>query len=175
MRQLSHEGPSAFNARRAPDHLLHALRGRHPRSASLAPTRRAGNGNFHPEAPRRCHRSLECILPLWRHVDQSIRNHLWRVDSAFKDGHAAQANPVHPLQIEIDSLDGNVSVHPVPPHTRPRAVGRVKESIEQRIGLRSGFRWRIGGSLRRNKTMQRACGANQNNKNRPATFHKDPL
>ena len=133
MRQRAGEWLASLDAGRAPNHLLHALLGRNPRAAGLAPSRRTGNGHLKAEAARRGDRIVEGLHPLRGHVDEAMGHHLRRGDCAFKDSDTAEADRVHPLEIELDSFRRDVAVHPVPPDARPRTVGRILKATQQGV------------------------------------------
>jgi len=40
---------------------------------------------------------------------------------------------MHPVEVEADAFLGDIAVHPVPPHSWPRTVGRILESRCERI------------------------------------------
>jgi hypothetical protein len=45
---------------------------------------------------------------------------------------AAEADAVHPFEVELDAFFGDVAVHPVPPNSRLGRIGRTLESFFQR-------------------------------------------
>lgn len=51
---------------------------------------------------------------------------------------AANADAVHPLDIQLDSLLRNVASHPMPPYARPSALGRILEALLQGISFHPG-------------------------------------
>ncbi len=67
---------AAFDKGFAPDILLHSLGSRYPRSARLAPSRRAGNRHLKTVLIAQPNRVPECILPFWRHVGQPMIHYL---------------------------------------------------------------------------------------------------
>ena len=77
---------------------------------------------------------LKGVLPLRRHVRQALVDHLRRRQRRIEVLEAANAHPVHPLQVQLDAFLGDVAVHPVPPYARPRALGRVEKTLAQRVG-----------------------------------------
>ena len=139
MRKLARERLAAFNYRLAPHILLHALRRRHPRAARLAPARRARNRLFHAEliGQRRSRIGTRPSTPA------SCTPAACPQPAASSARHRSSESPpiptrcIHSRSSLIPSLR-NVAVHPVPPHARPRARGRMRESAFQ-AGGRGGL------------------------------------
>src|SRR5207237_683095 len=48
---------------------------------------------------------------------------------------AADADALHPLEVELDAFLGYVTVHPMPPNTRFGRVRRVSEASGKRVGF----------------------------------------
>ena len=77
---------------------------------------------------------FESVLPLRRHVDQAMVDDLRRLQCGVEVLKARQADAMHPVEIELDALLGDVAVHPVPPHAGTSALGRILETALERIG-----------------------------------------
>src|ERR1700756_3141021 len=138
MRQDSREWLATFHIRLAPDILLHSFRARHPRTTGLAPSWRTCNSFFHPELVGEGGGVLECVFPFGSHVDQSLIDDLRCLQCCIEVLKSAQADTMHPLQIQLDSFLRDVAVHPVPPDPRTSIF---------RWTLESGHEW-IGSDLR---------------------------
>jgi hypothetical protein len=54
---------------------------------------------------------------------------------------------VHPLEVELDAVLGDVAVHPVPPNARPRPIRGIFKALAERIG---SLRKDSGGGENRN-------------------------
>ena len=65
---------------------------------------------------------------------QPMIHHQRSCQRGIKVLEAAKPDAMHPLQIQLDSLAGNVSIHPVPPDPRARTFGGIFESALERIG-----------------------------------------
>ena len=128
MGERSGEGLAAFNERLAPHIFLHGLFCRDPGAARFAPTGRAGDCFFKAELISQCGRVLEGFLPLRRHVDEAFLDHLRSEQGSVEVLKAAQTCAMHPFLVELDSIFGDVAVHPVPPHAGACAGGRIFES-----------------------------------------------
>jgi len=44
---------------------------------------------------------------------------------------AADAHAVHPLDVLVQAVAGDIAIHPVPPHTGTRLLGRILKSVSQ--------------------------------------------
>ena len=78
---------------------------------------------------------LEGILPLWRHICQSMIHDLGRRQGGVKILEATYTHPVHPLQVQLDAFLGDIAVHPMPPHPRTRSGRGILKSALKRIGF----------------------------------------
>ena len=125
--------PAAFDARLAPDVLLHRLGRGDPRAAALAPAGRAGDGHLQAEPVGQSGRELERILPGRGHVDEALGDDLGRVEPGVEVLEAGDAGARHPFEVGFDAFLGDVAAHPVPPDARLGARGRRLESLRQGI------------------------------------------
>src|ERR1700722_9315542 len=110
--------------RLAPDQLFHAVLRLDPRATSLAPPGRGGDRELQPELIRQLYRVAEGVLPPGCHIDQALLDDLRSLEGAVEILQAAYADALHPFQILPDALFRDVAVHPVPPDTGSRGVGR---------------------------------------------------
>jgi hypothetical protein len=85
---------------------------------------------------------VKCVLPLGGHEDQSPIDYLARGETHIEVLHAADADTFHPREIRGDSLFGNVTVDPMPPHAWARAAGRTCEIGGQDIWIAALHRLR---------------------------------
>ena len=138
LRQDTFERLAAFDRGLAPNVFLHALRRRNPGPSRFAPAGRGGDCLFQSQLVRESRRVLEGILPLGRHVGKTFLHHLRRREGSVKILEPAEADAMHPLQVELDALPGDVAVHPVPPNSRPRALGWILKTAFERIGRALG-------------------------------------
>ncbi len=150
LRQRAGERPATFDARLAPDELLHRLLRLHPRAARLAPARGAGDGRLQPQPVCELDRVTEGVLPLRGHVGDALLDHGVAEERGVEVLEAAEPDPLHPLEVAPDAFLRDVAVHPVPPHAGSCGRWRRHESLVERVGRR-GFRERRGrgGGLRR--------------------------
>ena len=139
-RKHSVEGLAARDGRLAPDIFLHTLGGRDPGAAGFAPAGRAGDGDLEAELVGKRGGVLEGILPLRRHVDEALVDDLRRIEGGVEDLDAAEADAMHPFEVEAYTLLGDVAVHPVPPDARAGTRrGRLKAAAQRiRGGLGGG-------------------------------------
>ncbi len=133
MGQCARERLAALDEGLAPHIFLHPLRRRHPGTASLAPARRTRNRLFHSELIGEGGCVLESVLPFRRHVSQPMIDHLWSRQRGIKILEPSQADAVHPFQIELDALLGDVAIHPVPPNQWFCRIRRPPEALIQRV------------------------------------------
>ena len=130
----SGEGLAAFDAGLAPHVFLHGLFCGHPWAASFAPAGRACDGFLQPELVSDRSGVFECVFPIGRHVGEALLDYLGSEEGGIEVLETAQAGAVHPLQIELDALLGDVAVHPVPPYAGAGTLGRRFEAALQGIG-----------------------------------------
>ena len=138
------ERASAFDARLAPHVLLHRLGGRHPRAAALTPPRRARDGHFETQLVGQRGGVPESVLPLRRHEDQPLLDDLRCVQAGIEVLEASDARALHPLEVGLDAVLGDVPAHPVPPDARLGTVGRALEAAKQGVALRLLRHNRVG-------------------------------
>ena len=129
--QRHHQLLSALHVHLAPRQLLHGILGLHPRATRVAPSRGTGHSSLQSQRVGQRDGILKGILPLRRHVDQSLIHHLSRRQSRIERVEPSDACPMHPHQVLVDTILGDVTIHPVPPHTRTRLLWRVLEIIQQ--------------------------------------------
>jgi len=67
-----------------------------------------------------------------------------RAERGIKGVEAADADAVHPVEIEIDALLGDVAVHPVPPDAGAGGVGWVEKALGKRVWCCRSLRGRGG-------------------------------
>ena len=58
----------------------------------------------------------EDILPVRRHVHESLIDKLGGAQRRIETLKPADTGAFHPFQVELDPFPGNVAIHPVPPH-----------------------------------------------------------
>ena len=116
---------------RAPRDLLHGIVGSDPGTARVAPAWRTGDGHRHAQRVGNVHGVAEAIFPLGRHVRDAVGHYLRRVQTGIEDMDTGYSGAVHPLQVFLDAILGDIAVHPVPPHTRSRLLGRVGKLLLQ--------------------------------------------
>ncbi len=122
----------------APDELLHRLLGLDPGSARLAPAGRAENRHLKAQPVRLSGGVADRIEPL-RVPKEDLRLHgLASARADIRQLHAADSHPVHPLEVLVDPLLGNVAIGPVPPGPGLGRVGRILESLGQGINRTLG-------------------------------------
>ena len=131
--QRAGERMSPFHAGLAPHVLLHGLRGRHPRAATLAPSRRTGDGHLQPQLVGQRSGVFEGVFPFRRHEHQALFHDLRRIQTRVKVLKASNSNPLHPFQVGLDAFLCDVAAHPVPPDARLCAIRRVLETSQERI------------------------------------------
>ena len=136
------EPPRTVDPGLAPDQLLHGLFRLHPGSARLAPAAGAVQGHLESQTIAFRGRVAQHLLPLWSPRHDALLDDLRGVPLADQDVpdvgvehlHAADADALHPLEVEGDALPRDVAVHPVPPDTRPGFGRRCPEAIGQGVG-----------------------------------------
>ena len=116
---------------RPPDKTLHRILGLHPRTAGGTPTGGRCDGEFEAQGIGRTHSDLESFLPAFVHIDEPFVHDGGRPERGVEIVDAAQADPLHPLQVLADPVLRDVPVHPVPPDTGPGGLGRIRPAFLQ--------------------------------------------
>ena len=132
MGQCAREGLATFDPGFAPHDFLHPLAGLHPRTARFAPSGGAGNRLFQAKLVGELGGKQERVFPLGCHVDQTLVHQLGSAQRRVEVLETTDADAVHPFQIELDALFGDVAVHPVPPHAGLGGVRRRLETVLER-------------------------------------------
>ena len=99
----------------APNHLLHRLGGRYPRTARLAPPVAPLDRKFEIQTSRLLHRKMHEITPLGAHEpDRPL--YVALVDR--ENLGSGKSDPLHRLKIGGNPLLGDIPAHPMPPSAR---------------------------------------------------------
>ncbi len=125
--QLAAEALAPRNRRRAPNKLLQPIFRTDPRPARFGPARRGRDTQFQPAPVGFARREAERFFPAGRHIRQAIGNNDGRLQIYIEILKTADTDLVHPVEIGLDTFNGDISVHPVPPHARPSGIGRILE------------------------------------------------
>src|SRR5581483_9448020 len=72
LRQMPAEALPTLNEGFTPYELLHRLFGLHPGAATLTPTGRGGDCEFHAKLPRPRDREAEHLAPAWREISDTL-------------------------------------------------------------------------------------------------------
>ena len=108
------------NLNGTPSKFFHGVLGLHPWSSGGAPTGSGSDGSLQTEGIRDVDGIAESILPGVRHIrdffDDS-RGTAHHVAAGIELLESADSGAVHPFQVLFYTVFGNVSVHPMPPHT----------------------------------------------------------
>ena len=138
LRQHAGERTSALDEDLAPHVLLHCLGRCDPRPAAFTPPRGARDRHFEAQLVGQRRGVLEGVLPFRRHEDQPLLHDLRRVQVRVEVLKARDAGSLHPFEVGLDAVLGDVAAHPVPPHARPGAVRRILEALKERVPLALG-------------------------------------
>ena len=129
--QAHAHGRAARHDRLRPAYHLHRVLGLDPRPAGRTPSRAVVERERQPQPVGLAPRPVHHLVPFGRKalhgplVVPELRD--------VEDRRAAEARPLHRLQVLRDARTRDVVVHPVPPRARPRLGGRVREPLRQRI------------------------------------------
>ena len=104
-----------------------------PGAAGFAPARRAGDGFFEAELIGEFRGVEKGVFPFGSHVDETLVDDLRSVEGRVEILEAADADSMHPFEIELDAFLGDVAVHPVPPDARLRGGRRTLKILEERV------------------------------------------
>ena len=102
----------------------------------MAPSGGSQHGSLHAQRVGHAHGVGIAVFPFVGHVDDTMRHHLWRVFPRIENVYTAKPDAVHPQQVFTNTLLGDVTVHPVPPHTGLRGLWRSDKSRFERVILR---------------------------------------
>ena len=138
-RHVQHLETGAGHFQGSPRELFHGVGGLHPRTARGTPARRGRHRRLHALRIGQLHGIPEGDLPARRAVRHGFGHDGLHTDPAgIELVEAADPGPFHPFDILLDTVDGHVPVHPVPPHPRPRLLRRIRKSlIERSLRLRA--------------------------------------
>src|ERR1022692_1408633 len=67
------------------------------------------------------------------HVDQAMVHNLRRGERRVEILEPADAHALHPLEVGLNALFGDVAVHPMPPDPRFGAIRRILKAAPQRV------------------------------------------
>ena len=116
---------------RPPDQTLHRILGSDPGTAGGTPPGGGGDGEFETQGIGGPDRVLEGILPALVHIDEPFVHNRGRSQRGVEIMHTAQADAVHPLQVLLQAVLGDVPVHPMPPHAGAGGLGRIRPALFQ--------------------------------------------
>ena len=100
-----------------------------PRAAGLAPAWGTCDGHLHVKAVREVDGVLESVLPFRGHIDEPLVHNLRGLKAGVEVVESHDSGLLHPQKVFLDSVLGDVSVHPVPPHPRAGGLRRILELL----------------------------------------------
>ena len=117
----------------APDQLLHRIRGLDPGCACRTPAGGGGDRELEAQAIGGLGCGTHGALPLCRTEDDALGDELGHVHAALEALGSTDADPLHPLEIEADSLLVDIAVHPVPPDPRSGSIRGLDEALPELV------------------------------------------
>ena len=76
---------------------------------------------------------FERVFPVRGHIREALLHHLRRHHLRIEVLESAQSGALHPFEIELDAVLGDIAVHPVPPYAGLGAFRRILKAALQRV------------------------------------------
>ena len=129
LREFQADRLSALDLDLSPDEFLHSVLVLDPRAAGLAPAWGTCDGHLHIKAVREVDGVLESVLPFRGHIYEPLVHNLRGLKAGVEVVESYDSGLLHPQKVFLDSVLGDVSVHPVPPHPRAGGLRRILELL----------------------------------------------
>ena len=117
-----------------PFKFLHGILGRNPGTSGTTPAWGAGYSHLHAQRISEPHCISVGLLPAVGKIRPLERRRLRHVDATGVElVESGYAHGIHPLQVLLDTIQGHLTIHPVPPHIWPRRPRRVLELFDYSV------------------------------------------